>query len=214
MIKIVDSLIPPSSALKYQGNPAAVLGGIKDYLLGGALGPSNIGSTFDRLLGSLNSVSNISSQLQGLLGGPAVTVDSIKSQLLAGQSPSNNLSKYQSIENLFDQQQQQLKTAVTQSTNLRTELASLRDQIKNSQDQATTEKLQAAIDSTSAALASTDATISQMQQQTQLSIQMVQNRKLMEESTYQEAYKQVSDQQSQESAARRNQAVNNLNQTR
>lgn len=202
------------SALKYQGNPAATLGGIKDSLLGGSLGISNIGSTFDQLLGSVGNASTISSQLQNLLGGPSVSVESIKSQLLTGQSPVNNIAKYKAIESLFDQQRQQLQSTSAQSARLRTELGSLREQIKNSQDQATTEKLQAAIDSTSAALASSDATISQLQQQTQLSIQMVQNRKLMEEASYQEAYKQVSDQQSQESAARRNQAVNNLNQTR
>lgn len=202
------------SALKYQGNPASTLGGIKDSLLGGSLGPSNIGATFNQLLGSVGNISTISSQLQNLLGGPSISVESIKSQLLTGQSPPNNIAKYKAIESLFDQQRQQLQSASAQSSNLRTELGSLREQIKNSQDQATTEKLQAAIDSTAAALASSDATISQLQQQTQLSIQMVQNRKLMEEASYQEAYKQVSDQQSQESAVKRSQAVSNLHQTR
>jgi hypothetical protein len=202
------------SALKYQGNPAAVIGGIKDTFLGGSLNPSNIGSTFDRLLGSLGSASNISSQLQGLLGGQSITVDSIKNQLLAGQSPATNLAKYQAIETLFDQQQQQLKTASAQSANLRSELASLRDQVKNSQDQATTEKLLAAIESTSATLASTDATISQLQQQTLMSAQMVQNRKLMEDAAYQEAYKQISDQQSAERHQKMEDAVTNLNKNR
>jgi len=202
------------SALKYQGNPASVIGGIKDSFLGGSLNSSSIGSTFDRLLGNLNSASNISSQLTGLLGGPAATVDSIKSQLLAGQSPPSNLAKYQAIETLFDQQQQQLKIASTQSSNLRSELASLRDQVKNSQDQATTEKLLAAIESTSAALSSTDATISQLQQQTQMSAQMVQNRKLLEDAAYQEAYKQISDQQAHENANRIKQSFQNINTTR
>lgn len=202
------------SALKYQGNPASIIGGIKDSLLGGSLGPSNIGSTFDRLLGSLGSASNISSQLSGLLGGPAATVDSIKNQLLAGQSPPSNLAKYQAIETLFDQQQQQLKIASTQSSNLRSELASLREQVKNSQDQATTEKLLAAIESTSAALSSTDATISQLQQQTQMSAQMVQNRKLLEDAAYQEAYKQVSDQQTKKMSESIKQDLININQNR
>lgn len=202
------------SALKYQGNPASVIGGIKDSLLGGSLNSSSVGSTFDRLLGSLNSASNTSSQLQGLLGGPTVTVDSIKSQLSAGLSPATNVAKYQAVEKLFDQQQQQLKAASSQSANLRSELANLREQVKNSQDQATTEKLLAAIESTSAALCSTDSTISQLQQQTQMSAQMVQNRKLLEDSAYQEAYKQLSDQQTKSMSESMKQDLNNINQTR
>lgn len=202
------------SALKYQGNPAATLGGIKDSLLGGSLGPANMGSTFDQLLGNVGNVSTISSQLQNLLGGPAVSVESIKNQLLTGQFPANKISKYKAVESLFDQQRQQLQSASAQSSRLRAELGSLREQIKTSQDQATTEKLQAAINSTAAALASTDATISQLQQQTQLSIQMVQNRKLMEEASYQEAYKQVSDQQTKADDLRMENALHNLKQTR
>lgn len=207
------------NALKYQGNPANILGGIKDAALGGSLNPSTIGSTFDRLLGSVSNlqgasgVSSISSQLQSLVGAP-LSVDAIKSQLLAGQTPTNNLVKYQAMEKLFDQQTQQIQAASAQSANLRSELTSLRAQVASSPDQATTEKLNAAIDSTSAALATTDATITQLNQQIAVSTQMVQNRKMMEDANYQEAYKQVSDQQAHASATSISAGFQNINNTR
>jgi len=200
-------------AAKYYGNPAKILGGIKDASLGGALGPSSISSTFDNLLSNLQGAGTISSQLQGLVGAP-ISVEEIKSQLLAGKTPASNIAKYQAMEKLFDQQNQELKSASKQSAQLRSQLVDLRSQVASSPDQATTEKLTAAISSTSAALATTDSTITQLHEQMQVSAQMVQNRKMMEDAAYQEAYKQVSEQQSKDDAARTSQAFQNLNNTR
>ena len=200
-------------AAKYYGNPSQVLGGIRDAALGGSLNPSSISSTFDHLLGSLHEAGTISSQLQGLVGAP-VSVEEIRSQLLAGKTPSSNIAKYQAMEKLFDQQNQELQSASRQSAQLRSQLVDLRSQVAISPDQATTEKLTAAISSTSAALATTDSTITQLHQQMQVSAMMVQNRKMMEEAAYQEAYRQVSDQQAKDDAARTFQAFQNLNNTR
>ena len=98
-------------------------------------------------MGSLNQLSSapISPQLQSLLGAPSVSVDSIKNQLLAGQTPTNNLAKYQAMEQLFGQQQQQIQTASAQSNNLRAQLIDLRSQVATAPDQATVDKLNAAI---------------------------------------------------------------------
>ena len=78
------------SALQYQGNPTAVLGGIKDAALGGSLNPSSVGTTFDKLLDSLHGAGAISSQLQGLVGTP-ISIEDIKSQLLTGQTPGGGI---------------------------------------------------------------------------------------------------------------------------
>ena len=198
---------------KYYGNPSQILGGIKDAALGGSLNPSSISTTFDHLLSNLQGAGTISSQLQGLVGTP-ISVEEIRSQLLAGKTPSSNIAKYQALEKLFDQQNQELQSASKQSAQLRSQLVDLRSQVASSPDQATTEKLTAAIGSTSAALATTDATITQLHQQMQLSAQMVQNRKMMEDASYQEAYRQVSEQQSKDDDARTSQAFQNLNNTR
>lgn len=208
-------------ALKYQGNPGNVLGGIKDAALGGSLSSSTITGSFDHLLdnltgtlnGSAQGISSASYQLQKLVGAP-VSVEKIKSQLLAGEAPRNNLAKYQAMERLFDEQNRALQTTSKQSADLRGELASLRSQVAASQDQATTEKLNAAITSTAAALASTDATIAQLTEQMQVSTQMVQNRKMLEESAYQEAYREVSDQQRHDSAQKMHEDFQNINKTR
>jgi hypothetical protein len=200
-------------AIKYQGDPSKILGGIKDASLGGALHASSIDGTFTKLLGNLNNVASASAELQGMLG-KSISVNDIKSELLAGQTPSNNLSKYQMMEELFDQQSQQIHDASAHSARLRAQLVDLRTQVASSQDQATTEKLGAAIDSTAAALATTDATIAQLHEQLQLSAQMVQNRKMLEEAAYQEAYKHISDAQAHATSSKIKEGFQNINHTR
>lgn len=200
-------------ALKYQGNPAAVLGAVKDASLDGILNHSGVTSTFDRLLGSLNNASNISYQLENLVG-PSISVESVKTQLLAGQSITDNLAKYQAMERLFSQQNQQLQLVTSQENSLRYQLFELRSQLASSPDQATTEKLSAAITSVSAALDSTDSTLEQLHQQTQISAQMIQNRKLMEDAAYQQAYQELAAQQAHASSASIRSGFQNINKNR